>query len=60
MRWRGMDPRNRQAAGSLLSASIIAGIVGGVVAGQPSIGFFVGIGAGLALVALWWLKDRRR
>ena len=51
---------NNQAVGSLLAASIIAGVVGGVVAGQPSIGFLVGTGAGTILALLWWLRDRSR
>jgi hypothetical protein len=56
-----MDERpHNQAVGSLLAASIIAGVVGGVVAGEPSIGFLVGTGAGTALALLWWLKDRKR
>lgn len=55
----GMDRNNSQAAGSLLAISIIAGVVGGVVAGQPSIGFLVGLAAGALLALLWWLKDRK-
>ena len=53
-----MDQRpNHQAVGSLLATSIIAGVVGGVVAGEPSIGFLVGTGTGTMLALLWWLRD---
>jgi hypothetical protein len=49
-----------RAGGSILAAAIIAGVVGGTIAGESTIGFLVGtaVGAGLALVV--WLKDRRR
>ena len=49
-----------QAGGSILAASIIAGVVGGVIAGQPSIGFLVGTGLGIAIAVVLWLRDRRR
>jgi hypothetical protein len=52
--------RYTQAAGSVLAISIIAGAVAGVIVGQPSIGFLVGLGAGLLLVLLFWLNERRR
>ena len=52
--------RYTQAAGSMLAISIIAGAVAGVIVGQPSIGFLVGLGAGLLLLLLFWLNDRRR
>jgi hypothetical protein len=52
--------RYSQAAGSVLAISIIAGAVAGVIVGQPSIGFLVGLGAGLLLLTLFWLNERRR
>jgi uncharacterized membrane protein len=52
--------RNSQAAGSVLAISIIAGAVAGVIVGQPSIGFLVGLGAGVLVAILFWLNDRRR
>ena len=57
-----MDRRGRykQAGGSILAISIIAGTVAGVIVGQPSIGFLVGTGAGLLLLTLFWLHERRR
>ena len=57
-----MSQRTRytQAAGSMLAISIIAGAVAGVIVGQPSIGFLVGLGAGVLLAILYWLTERRR
>jgi LytS/YehU family sensor histidine kinase len=57
-----MSQRTRytQAAGSVLAISIIAGAVAGVIVGQPSIGFLVGLAAGVLLAILFWLNDRRR
>lgn len=52
--------RNTQAAGSVLAISIIAGAVAGIIVGQPSVGFLVGLAAGLLLAFLFWLNERRR
>ena len=49
-----------QAGGFILAASIIAGVIGGVMVGQSSIGFLVGTGAGILMALLLWLRDRRR
>lgn len=48
-----------QAGGSILAGAIIAGVVGGVLVGQPSIGFLVGTGIGILIAVLLWLRDRR-
>jgi LytS/YehU family sensor histidine kinase len=57
-----MSERTRftQAAGSVLAISIIAGAVAGVIVGQPSIGFLVGLAAGVLIALLFWLNERRR
>ena len=47
-----------RAGGALLAAAILIGAIGGVVVGQPSIGFLAGLGAGLLLLAAVWLLDR--
>lgn len=52
--------RSTQAAGFILAISILAGAVAGVIAGQPSIGFLIGLGAGVAMALLFWLSERRR
>jgi len=51
--------RASKAGGFLLAISIIAGVVGGAMLGQPSIGFLVGTGVGLLLLLAVWLLDRR-
>lgn len=51
------DRKFPRAGGALLAGSILAGAVGGVLAGQPSIGFLVGAGLGLLLLGLVWLAD---
>lgn len=54
------EPRTPRAGGALLALSILAGATVGVIKGQASIGFLVGLGVGLALLALVWLLDKRR
>jgi hypothetical protein len=48
------------AGGFLLCLCLLAGALTGVFLGQPSIGFLIGAGIGLALLVLIWLWDRRR
>jgi hypothetical protein len=55
-----MKRRFTQAGGSILAISIIAGTVAGVIVGQSSIGFLVGVAAGTVLLVLFWLQERRR
>lgn len=50
----------KQAGGSIIAIAIIAGAVGGIIVGEPSIGFLVGTAVGTLLAILLWLKDRRR
>jgi hypothetical protein len=52
--------RSTQAAGFILAISIMVGAVGGVIVGQPSIGFLAGLGAGVLISLLFWLNERRR
>lgn len=55
------EGRNRsRSGGSILAICIIAGVVGGTLVGEPSIGFLGGTGIGLLLLGLLWLKDRHR
>jgi hypothetical protein len=49
-----------QAGGSLLAASILIGVLAGALLGQTSIGFLVGTGIGLLILAFMWLRDRNR
>ena len=52
------DQRPPRAAGSILAACIIAGVVAGVLVGEPSIGFLVGTGTGTLVALLLWWRDR--
>jgi len=49
-----------RAGGALLAAAILIGVVAGIFLRQPSIGFLAGLGAGLLLLGVVWLSDRRR
>ncbi|HMG45945.1 MAG TPA: hypothetical protein VK614_00595 [Allosphingosinicella sp.] len=49
--------RNSLAGGCLIALSVIGGVVWGAYAHQPSLGFLVGLGVGLALSILIWLFD---
>ena len=48
------------AGGFLLSVALLTGALTGVFLGQPSIGFLIGAGIGLALAILIWLVDSKR
>jgi uncharacterized protein YqgC (DUF456 family) len=54
------NDRSSRAGGSILAIAIVVGAVGGVLAGQPSIGILIGLLLGAAIVGLIWLKDRDR
>lgn len=61
----GMKPSNSPrpapiAGGALLALALVIGTVIGVRAGQPSLGFVLGLGAGIVLVLLIALIDRLR
>ena len=45
--------------GFFFVVALLAGIVGGVVMGQPSIGFLAGAAAGAAILLGMWLYARR-
>jgi hypothetical protein len=58
---RGMEPaRNSQAGGFVLAACIIGATVAGAILHQPSIGFLIGLGAGILLALVIWIVDRSR
>jgi hypothetical protein len=48
------------AGGFLLCVALLAGALTGIFLGQPSIGFLVGAGVGLAIAITIWLLDSRR
>jgi hypothetical protein len=52
--------QSSQAAGFILAISILAGAAAGVIVGQPSLGFLIGLAAGVSIALLYWLSERRR
>lgn len=52
--------RNARSGGALLALGVIAGAIGGIIAGEPSLGFLAGLAAGLFALFLIWIADRRR
>jgi hypothetical protein len=52
--------KDARSGGALLALAIVAGAVGGAMAGEASIGVLAGVGAGLIMLGLVWLVDRRR
>ena len=52
--------KNLQSGGSLLAFAVVAGAVGGVMAGEASIGILAGFAVGLLLLLAVWLVDRSR
>jgi hypothetical protein len=52
--------RSPLGGGFLLALSIFAGVIGGGLLGQPSIGLIAGVAVGVLLLGFVWLLDRRR
>jgi hypothetical protein len=52
--------KNSQAGGFVLAACIIGGTVAGAILRQPSLGFLIGLGAGMLLAVVIWVIDRSR
>ena len=48
-----------RAAGAIIAFTVIAGALGGAIAGQASIGVLAGFGLGVFAALLLWLRDRR-
>ncbi len=53
------DAKLPRAGGALLAAAILIGVLAGVAAGEPSIGFLAGLVIGLAMLGGVWILDRR-
>ncbi|WP_448502564.1 hypothetical protein [Sphingomonas sp.] len=52
--------RSRFAGGAPLALLLLVGTIVGATFQQPAIGFFAGLGLGVALSLVIWLRDRRR
>lgn len=48
------------AGGFLLAIALLVGVIVGAVKGEPSLGFVVGLGIGIAGLVIVWLLDRRK
>ena len=61
MERRMSDPSGQsvRAGGFIIASGILAGAVGGIFVGQPSIGFLAGAAAGTLIALLLWLRDRK-
>lgn len=47
-----------RAAGAIIAFTVIAGAIVGTMQGQPTIGLFAGLGIGVLIALLLWLRDR--
>ena len=56
----GSNDRSARGGGVLLALAILVGAVVGLYSRQPMIGLIAGLAAGLVLLGLLWLLDRRR
>ena len=50
--------RPTAAGGFPIAAGALLGTIGGLVAGQPTIGFLAGLATGVGIAVLIWLRDR--
>ncbi len=48
-----------RGGGAVIAGAIIAGVIAGIVMGQPSIGFLAGAAGGTLAAILLYLKDRK-
>ena len=55
-----MDGSQTRAGGFLLTFAILAGLVAGVMFGNPMDGVLIGTAAGVVMAVAVWLIDRRR
>lgn len=54
------DPdRSTAAGGCLIAAAVLIGVVAGLIAHQPTIGFLIGLAGGIVAAIAVWLIDRR-
>lgn len=51
--------RTPLAGGFPIAAGVMLGAVIGFAAGQPTLGFFIGLAVGVAIAAALWLAGRR-
>jgi hypothetical protein len=54
------EKKSSQGAGAIIAGAILVGVIAGVIAGQSSIGFLAGTGAGIVVALLLYMRDRKR
>ncbi|WP_294137316.1 hypothetical protein [Sphingobium sp.] len=54
------DRKDPTGAGAIIAFLILGGAITGGLMGQPSIGLLAGVGAGVLIALLLWLRDRRK
>ncbi|CAH0355462.1 hypothetical protein BH11PSE5_BH11PSE5_20240 [soil metagenome] len=50
--------KNPTGAGAIIAFLAIGGVIGGGLLGQPTIGLLVGVGTGILIAVLLWLRER--
>lgn len=53
-------PKQPTGAGAIIALLTLAGTFIGGFMGQPSIGLLTGLGGGLLIALLLWLRERKR
>lgn len=53
-------PKPPTGAGAIIAFLVIAGTIGGGLLGQPSIGLLGGLGLGVLIALILWLRERGR
>jgi hypothetical protein len=52
------QPASPRGAGAIIALLSITGVIAGGLAGQPTIGLLAGLGLGIAVGLIMWLRDR--
>lgn len=50
----------RKSGGVFIAIGVFAGLIGGVIWGELSLGVLIGTAGGIATAAIVWFADRRR
>ncbi|MGV3769061.1 MAG: hypothetical protein ACO1NM_03410 [Sphingobium phenoxybenzoativorans] len=53
-------PKPPTGAGAIIAFLVLAGTIGGGFLGQPTIGLLGGLGAGVLIALILWLRERGR
>ncbi|WP_189338362.1 hypothetical protein [Sphingobium sp. SCG-1] len=53
------EEKNPTGAGAIIALLAFVGVIGGGFMGQPTIGLLSGLGLGIVIALLLWLRERR-